>query len=1236
MTHRWTGRVCSAVFATVVALVLAVDPSTASAAYRDTVAATPGLVSHWRLGELGGVTATDQQGTNSGSYMNSPALGTTGLLTADSDAAVGFDGVNDAVKVPNAVSLAVSSSLTVETWVKRSSTASPQTLFDKGHYFANILSSGRVQFGVYTSGGWVQLVSPSNSIASGTTYHLAFTWDGAVLRIHKNGVEIGSKAATGTLPLGTSYDLIIGADSNGYDPIGEYFAGTIDEVAVYSRALGLGEVRQHYAEGVADLTPPETTITGGPTGTTPATHATFQLASSEAGSSYECRLDGGTWASCGPTRVYTALADGEHTFEARAIDAAFNTDPTPSTRTWTVERSPYALAVAQTADLVAHWRFSENSGAGAYDEKNVAHATYVGSPALPSAGLIVDDPNTAFTADGSNDHARVSNTHPHLVPATGLSWEFWLKPSSLGCGATLVDKNIYEVSFGCNGELRFHLEPGGSGTDLLSPTNAFAAGETYYVALTWDGATMRMYMNGAEIASKTASGTLANPAYYLFFGAASTPATGYTPTGGYFAGTMDEAALYSRALTASEVRERYRVGLADSSPPDTSITSGPTGPTQSADASFEFTSDETGSTFECRLDGGAWSTCSSPKTYSGLASGSHTFEVRATDTAFNVDPTPASRSWTYASETTPPETTIASGPSGTTESAVATFEFTSSEPGSAFECQLDGGAWTACSSPRTYSELANGQHTFDVRASDAAGNTDPTSASRTWTVTVPDPNDYWKGTLLRRQTVYRLIYSQSPQTIPPSYDPVAEAEQILRDAQRTAPPSEPASKSLWQQIRGVAVKSALSSPLRALGTISLGVDTFRLGWKIGEGINAKFLNIGIPGNGPIPASYSSPQLRFRQAGERSQLWFKVPIPEDGWVWSIHSEGYGWQRSMEYRPTVAGGGCQEQAFTPPADFIEVTAPAQEYACAPQGYTPVNDLKIAYIPEDALAAEGPIEPYTGQLYDRSSAAPPAPDQTTVEQTIENELEKPENSLLRDWLNYMLGLPGARDPIGEGVNVPQPAEAPGAPTEVFVEELEELGLGNVTFRVLSDPDADPAFDEGAVVRVSPPPGTSVQPGEEIVVTANRTAIRPNNGECDRAPYTDPDPAGVHGPFDPFGPQTMAAYNPGSGTVEDVPFRYGSPLDNWGYRHISIEHGWDNGQDRVDTTLALADPAPEANTPFANAYRYYHFYLHGQAKLPCTRRVVVQFGQVGTETETRGIITSFAYPGWYRKNDS
>jgi hypothetical protein len=118
--------------------------------------------------------------------------------------------------------------------------------------------------------------------------------------------------------------------------------------------------------------------------------------------------------------------------------------------------------------------------------------------------------------------------------------------------------------------------------------------------------------------------------------------------------------------------------------------------------------------------------------YSSLAEGNHTFDVKARDAAGNTDATPASRSWTV--DTSGPDTIIDSGPTDPTSDTGATFAFSSTETGSTFECSLDGGPFASCSSPDVLTALEAGSHTFEVRATDPAGNTDQSPASHAWTI----------------------------------------------------------------------------------------------------------------------------------------------------------------------------------------------------------------------------------------------------------------------------------------------------------------------------------------------------------------------------------------------------------------------------------------------------------------------------------------------------------------------
>jgi uncharacterized repeat protein (TIGR01451 family) len=108
-----------------------------------------------------------------------------------------------------------------------------------------------------------------------------------------------------------------------------------------------------------------------------------------------------------------------------------------------------------------------------------------------------------------------------------------------------------------------------------------------------------------------------------------------------------------------------------------------------------------------------------------------------------------------------PDTAITSGPSGSHRSRTASFSFTATEP-STFTCSLDGSVWQACTSPMTYEGLSQGTHTFQVRATDAAGNADTSSAQRTFTVDGPDTTITSGPSGTVRSTSVSFGFSASP------------------------------------------------------------------------------------------------------------------------------------------------------------------------------------------------------------------------------------------------------------------------------------------------------------------------------------------------------------------------------------------------------------------------------------------------------------------------------------------
>jgi hypothetical protein len=166
---------------------------------------------------------------------------------------------------------------------------------------------------------------------------------------------------------------------------------------------------------------------------------------------------------------------------------------------------------------------------------------------------------------------------------------------------------------------------------------------------------------------------------------------------------------------------------------DTALTGGPAPLTTSARTTFQFSS-AAATSFQCSYDSQAFAPCTSPHSVTA-ADGDHTFAVRAHAGPWR-DPVPAIHTWRV--DTTIPETTL-TGTIAERDDLVETtsrrerFQFSASEPAS-FECSVDGAPFRTCTSPVDLSRLAQGAHSFQVRARDVAGHVEQTPAERRWTV----------------------------------------------------------------------------------------------------------------------------------------------------------------------------------------------------------------------------------------------------------------------------------------------------------------------------------------------------------------------------------------------------------------------------------------------------------------------------------------------------------------------
>jgi Bacterial Ig-like domain/Bacterial Ig domain/Calcineurin-like phosphoesterase len=574
--------------------------------------------------------------------------------------------------------------------------------------------------------------------ATGHTYDVAFddvivttpadtTPPSVTLTAPVNGATVGGTvtlAATANDNMGVDHvDFLVGTSVVGSVSTAPYsisWNSTGDGTAtITARAVDLANnaATSAAATVTVDNTAPDTTITAAPATLTNSASASFSFTSTEASSTFACSLDGAAFSTCISPASYTGLGNGSHTFQVRATDGAGNTDGTPANQTWTVDTIlptvtstipvSGANGVSPAADITAV--FSEAMNATTITTSTFTVKIKQGNNP-PIAAVVTYDAATRTAT--LNPNANLSNNITYTVTVKGgISGV-----KDLAGNALLNDLN-WNFTTGA-----LDLTP--PTVTLTAPTNGAAVSGTVTLsANASDNVAVNhvdFLVNNSVVATDTTS------PYSVSWNSASIADGSATIT----ARAVDNASNTTTSTGSTVTVNNTTV--------DTTITAGPSGSVNSTSASFSFTATVVGSTFACSLDGAAYSACTSPKAYSGLSNGSHTFLVRATNPSGFTDSSPASRTWTV--DTVVPDTTITSGPSGTVASASASFSFTATEAGSSFSCSLDGAAFSTCSSPQNYTNLANGSHTFQVRAADAAGNVDATPASRSWTVDILAPD----------------------------------------------------------------------------------------------------------------------------------------------------------------------------------------------------------------------------------------------------------------------------------------------------------------------------------------------------------------------------------------------------------------------------------------------------------------------------------------------------------------
>ncbi|MDQ5988145.1 MAG: hypothetical protein CSYNP_03901 [Syntrophus sp. SKADARSKE-3] len=440
-----------------------------------------------------------------------------------------------------------------------------------------------------------------------------------------------------------------------------------------------------------DTTPPTISLVSGPDSLSKTTQATFTYTANET-VTYQYRLDNGAWQSGqaavqNGTTTLSNLTEGQHTLDIKATDTAGNAST--QSYTWTTDSMPPATTFVSKPSTLTNKTTADFSFS--FSEKaNYQYRLDNGAWQTGAAGALSGAATLSNLTEGEHTLDVKAVDAAGNASTQSYTWTTAYMPPTINFTSTpisLTNKNTASFGFNFNekADYSYRLDNG-----------AWQAGAA-------------AALSGAATLSNLSEGQH----------------------------TLDVKAMNA---TGKASTQSY-TWTTDYTPPTINLTSTPMTLNNKNTANFGFTFNEKAD-YSYRLDNRAWQTgaaaaLSGAATLSNLTEGQHTLDIKATDIAGNA----STQSYTWKTDYAPPTINFTSAPTTVTNKNTASFGFSFSEK-AAYQYRLDNGNWQTgqtdtLNGTTTLTNLASGQHTFDLMATDDAGNT--TTTTFTWTTNLVVP-----------------------------------------------------------------------------------------------------------------------------------------------------------------------------------------------------------------------------------------------------------------------------------------------------------------------------------------------------------------------------------------------------------------------------------------------------------------------------------------------------------------